>query len=214
MITQNPIVGRARKKLAGVYARTLYGKNIIQSCPGPRTTPPSSAELESRSAFRLVSSMANMLHPSLLLNIFYAAPVGRSRRACLVSQLHTGVVRSNMVVSYDLEAISEIGGNVVTCNEGLIYTPSAKSFQIAVSNFNATQLADTSKLPCVIAISYSKGVCVSLLDYTTIEDDILKFENVSDTLLNTPILLLPLWQTNIGTTQNPILVFGGFKAEN
>lgn len=213
MITQNPIVGRARKKLSGVYARTLYGKNIIQSCPAPRTSPPSQAELESRMAFRLVSSMANMVQPSLLLNIYYAAPVGRSRRACLVSQLHKGVVRTNKVVSFDLDAVSELGGNVVTCNEGLIYTPAAKAFEIAVEDLNATPIADTSRVPCVMAVSYEKGVCVSLFDYTTLNEGVLSFENVSDTLVGSEILLLPLWQTNIGTAQNPIRVFGGFKRD-
>lgn len=212
MITQNPIVGRSRKKLAGVYARTLWGKNVIQSCPSPSSVPPSIALKDSRSAFARITAMANMVPASLLLNLYYSAPVGRSRRHVLSSQLFTGVQRTNMEISYNLSALSMFGSNPVSTTSGLLFTVQAKNFQLAKDLFSATPIADTSRVPCVFAISYELGVCVPLLDYTAVSDDELQFTTISDTFIGHEVLLLPLWQINIGTVQSPIWVFGSFQA--
>lgn len=214
MITQNPITGRSRKKLAGVYARTLWGKNVIQSCPSPSNVPATRALKDSRSAFGRVMQMANMVPKSLLYDIYYSAPVGRSRRHVLSSQLFTGVVRSNQEISYNLSAFAQLGTNRVSTNAGLLFTPSGKSFTIPKSAFPATQFADTSRVPCVFAISYELGVCVPLLDYTTLAEDELQFDNVSDTFIGHEVLLLALWQINIGTQLTPVWCYGGFSAES
>lgn len=214
MITQNPITGRSRKKLAGVYARTLWGQNIIQSCPGPSNTPPTKALKDSRAAFALVMQMANMVPSQLLPYLFYTAPVGRSRRHVLSSQLYKGVLRNDKQISFDVNAINQLGTNPVATVAGLVYTIHAKSFSIPVSSFSATQLADLTRVPCIFAISYNLRVCVPFYDYTSIDGDNLVFNNISDTFLGQTVLLLPLWQINIGTTSNPIWVLGRYQAEN
>lgn len=213
MITQNPITGRSRKKLAGVYARTLWGLNVIQSCPKPSTVPPTPALKDSRAAFALVMQMANMVSQSLLFNIFYAAPVGRSRRHVLSSQLFTGVQRNADGIRFNAEAITQLGSNPVVTTSGILFQVPAKTFSIPVASFNATQLADTSQCPCVFAISYDLGICVPLLSYTTLNSDNIDFSNISDTLLGQNVLLLPLWPTNVGSVQYPIWAFGAFRAE-
>lgn len=213
MITQNPIIGRSRKKLAGVYARTLWGKNVLQSLPSPTKVPPTKALNESRAAFGRVTTMANMIPASLLFNICYATPVGRSRRHVVTSQLFTGVVRDGLDISFNLEAISQFGTNPVVTRSGLLFTIPAKAFTIPIADFNATQLADTSLVPCIMAMSYELRVCVPWLPYTEIDGDTLSFSNISDTFLGHEVLLLPLWQVNIGTAQNPIWVYGSFNAE-
>ena len=211
MITQNPITGRSRKKLAGVYARTLWGKNVIQSCPGKSNVPPSVALKDSRAAFARVMSMANQVNASLLSTIFYTAPVGRSRRHVLSSQLFEGVIRDNGEIRFNLEEITQLGTNRVTTNIGLIYTVPAKSFTLPKSSFPATEYADTTRVPCIFAISYELGICATWIDYTTIDGDNLSFSNISDTFIGQRVLLVGLWPTNIGTAQNPIWVYGGFK---
>lgn len=214
MITQNPIVGRSKKKLAGVYARTLWGKNIIQSCPGPSTVKPTQALQDSRAAFKRVMLMANIVPTPILYNMYYAAPVGRSRRSVLASQLFTGVQRENKQVSFDLTAISELGTNQVAATVALVYTIPSKNFTIAKSQFSATQTADQSRVPCIFAISYSLAVCLPLIENTSLNGNDLVFRDVSDTLVGESVLLIPLWQINIGTSQNPNYVYGSFSKES
>ena len=214
MITQNPITGRSRKKLAGVYARTLWGQNVIQSCPTHSTIPPTQALSDSRAAFKRIQLMANQVPSSLLNNIYYTAPVGRSRRHVLSSQLFAGVLRDNLAISFSVEALTQLGTNPVTTQSGTLYTVLDTSFTLPVSRFNATQLADTSRVPCVFAISYDLQLCVPLLSYTTLEDNMLAFTNLSETFLGQQMFLLALWQTNIGTSANPVWVYGRFQEEN
>ena len=213
MITQNPITGRSRKKLAGVYARTLWGQNIIQSNPTPSTTPPTQALKDSRAAFAHITQMANMVESSLLPYIMYTAPVGRSRRHVLTSQLYTGVQRIDKVVSYNLAALTQLGTNQVSTSSGYLFTIQSKSFQLAKSLFPAATIADTSRVPCVFAISYELGLCVPLLDYTSLDGDNLVFNNISDSFIGHEVLLLCLWQVNIRTNANPIWVYGRYQAE-
>lgn len=212
MITQNPIIGRARKKLSGVYARTLFGKNVIQSCPTHSNIPATKALQDSRVAFAAVTRMANGVPSFLLPSLYYTAPVGRSRRHVLASQIFTGVQRVQHVVDFNLSALSELGTNPIVTTEGLLHTVTATAFSIPIANFNATQLADTSRVPCIMAVSYALCLCVPLLDYTELDGNTLVFSNLSETFLNQAVLLLPLWQTNVGTQQNPIWVYGSFQA--
>lgn len=213
MITQNPITGRAKKKLGNVYARTLYGKNVIQSCPSPSKIPPTKALMDSRDVFRLVTRMANMLDASLLNNIYYSAPEGRSRRSLLIKQLFAGIYRFNKQIYYNLAAINPIGTNKVATTAGILYTIESKSFTIPISSFPSKPTADTTKVPCVLAISYELGLCVSFYNYITISGNDLVFDNISDTFLGHEVLLVALWQVNIGTLVNPIWVFGSLGTD-
>lgn len=214
MITQNPIIGRSRKKVGNVYARTMWGKNILQSCPTPSTNPTTKKQKANRSAFALVSSMANMFPASLLNQIYYTQPDGRSRRHVLCSQLFTAMTRDENAVTFNPAHLSEFGSNPVVSNAGLLYTVPAKSFTLPVSTFPTYASADNSRVPLVVAVSYELQICVDLLSYTTLDGDNLVFSNISDTLLNHEILLLCLWQTNIGTPQIPNYIYGSFKLES
>lgn len=212
MITQNPIIGRARKKLSGVYSCTLYGKNILRTCPGPSNKPPTAAQRSARSAFALVNQMANMVPKSILYNIYYAAPIGRNRRQFITSQLLAGCHREEGETIFDLTAITALGSNTPSTRAGLLYTIPAKVFSVPVSAFSATTAADTTKIPCVMAISYEKGVCLPLLSYTTLSEGVLLFNNISDTIVGAEVLLLALWQVNVGTSGVPVYAFGSFQA--
>ena len=211
MITQNPITGRSHNKLAGVYARTLWGKNIIQSCPSPSKVAPTRALKDSRAAFACVTAMANMVPASLLMNIFYSPPVGRARRASLSSQLFAGVQRENGQISFNSEAITQLGSNPVSCTTSALFTVQTKNFQLPKSLFSSTTIADTSRVPLVFAISYDLHLCVPLLSYTEINSDNLVFSNISDTFIGYSICFICLWPINIGTTQTPIWVYGRFE---
>lgn len=214
MITQNPIIGRARKKLSGVYARTLYGKNIIQSRPKPTTIPPTKALSDSRAAFGRVTAMANMPQKSLLYFLFYEAPIGRNRRQFFTSQLMQAVQRTDLNISYDPTAIMEIGSNPTVTTAGLLFTVPGTSFTIPKSDFSATSIADTNLTPCILVLSYDLGICASLEPYTTIVGDNLSFEHISETFWGHEIFLICLWQTNIGTSQNPNFVYGRYSKES
>lgn len=213
MITQNPITGRSRKKLAGVYARTLWGMNVIQSLPTPSNKPATKELRANRDAFAIVQQMSNMVPPSLLPFLYYDKPVGRSRRHWLASDLNSGVLRIDKQITFDLAAFSRLGGNPLATTNSLIYTAPAKNFTLPASTFIATDLADTNRVPCVFALSYDLAVCVPLLDYTFIDGDNLVFENVSDTFVGKPALYICLWQVNMGNEQYPNWVYGSFRLD-
>lgn len=214
MITQNPIIGRSRKKLAGVYARTLWGKNVIQSLPSKSNIPPTKALKDSRSAFATIMQMANLVPKSLLYNIYYSAPVGRSRRHVLSSQLFTGVLRNNYNIAFSLSALSELGTNAVATNEGYLFTIQATNFRLAKALFSSTDIADTSRVPCVVAISYEMAVCLPLLSNVSIDGDDLVFSDIPGTFVGHEFLLLALWQVNIGTQQIPVWQYGSFSLQS
>lgn len=106
-----------------------------------------------------------------------------------------------------------LGTNPTTSTGSLIFTAPAKSFSLAKASFPATQLADTNRVPCIFAVSYDLGICVPLIDYTTLNGDDIDFDNISDTLVGSEFLYVCLWQTNVGTAQNPIWVYGAYQAE-
>lgn len=213
MITQNPIVGRSRKKLSGVYARTLWGQNVIQSCPTPTRRKPTKALKDSRAAFARVMNMANMLSQSWLNQLYYVAPVGRSRRHVLSSQLFTGVVRNDFNISYDLLSIERLGLNAICSTSAKLYTAPTKSFSILASEFQPTQIADTTRKPLVIAISYELSICASLWDCVTVNGNTLDFDNISSSFVGREALYICLWMINVGTSQNPVWVPGSYALQ-
>jgi hypothetical protein len=214
MITQNPIVGRSRKRLAGVYARTYCSMNIIQSLPKPTTIPPTQALRDSRAAFATVRQMAAMFPASLLPQIYYTAPVGKTRRSVFMSQLFQGVVRENKQITFNESEIHEIGSNPVVTSSNIPITVPSKDFSIPLYTFNATEVADTSRVPLIIALHYPLRICQSWLPYTQIEGNNLVFRNISDTLVNEVVFLICLWQTNMGSSQIPVWTFGRFEKFN
>lgn len=211
MITQNPIIGHARKKLGAVYARTLYGKNILQSCPPPNKHRETPGEAHTRSIFGELSRMSNQVPATLLNNIFYAAPSGRSRRAQWCKDLGTGIVKIDGSSEFTPSAISVLGGNAVTCNAPFVLTPNSTTFDISFSDLSIIGNADTSLLPCIIMICAEANLCIDMLSYTTLREESLHFENVSTTLLGKECYFFPLWQVNIGTQRTPIYAYGRYQ---
>lgn len=157
--------------------------------------------------------MANMFPASLLNDIFYTAPVGRSRRAVFTSQIFSGVLRNDMVISFDESAIAEIGSNPIASTASVSFTASAKSFRLPKSTFSATTIADTSRVPLIIAANYQLAICVSWLPYTALDGDDIVIENISDSFIGHAVQLFCLWPVNIGTAQTPVWAFGRFKKD-
>lgn len=211
MITQNPITGRSRNKLAGVYARTLWGKNVLQSCPTPSHTPPSPALQASRNAFGRIMRMANMIPPQLMNSIFYSAPVGRSRRHTLASQLFTGVSRNGSEITFNLDNITAIGSNTVSCNAGVLVTITDSTLQLYIPDLSATTSAITNEVPLLLAVSYEREVCYPMIDLTSIEEEYLVVQNIPSTIFNVPLMIYPLWTVNVGTLRTPVYAYGSYS---
>lgn len=213
MITQNPIIGRARKKVSGIYARTLYGKNILQSCPTPSNKPPTPAQLENRKMFSAITQMASMLPDTLLNQIYYTAPVGRSRRQMLAKQLFTGVSRESGYPVFDAESISEIGTNPVVSDQPMVVTFTQTSSSLLLDEVPRLPTAIVDEVPLIIACEPSIFLFSSLLPYTTISGNNLVLSNLSESFLNNTLVLFFLWKTDISQTSTPNIVFGSYSLQ-
>lgn len=211
MITQNPIIGRARKKLAGVYARTLYGKNILQSCPPPRNGKKTENQAAAWHSFGLLSKMSNQLSASLLNSIYYAAPIGRSRRGQWCKDLSTGMQKSAQGWIFNPTMIEILGGNPKVAETAFSLIPTLTRFEINVSSLSAVGNAVTTEIPCLILICPTKNICIDLLPFTTLNDGVLTVEPISTTLLNEVCFIFPLWRVNVGTQAYPIWAYGSFQ---
>lgn len=211
MITQNPIIGRARKRIGGIYARTLYGKNVLQSCPPPTKGHQTQGQVAVCNAFGLLSKMSNQVTASLLNFIYYAAPVGRSRRAQWCKDLGTGMTRDSQGWIFDPSLIEILGGNPKVAETAFSLVPTSTRFEISVSSLSAVGNADVSQVPCLILVCPAKNICIDLLPYTTLSDRTLTVEPISTTLLNEVCFIFPLWRVNMGTQANPIWVYGSYQ---
>ena len=214
MITQNPIIGRASKRIGGIYARTLYGKNILQSCPPPTKGHQTQGQKAVCNAFGLLSRLSNQVSASLLNNIYYAAPVGRSRRAQWCKDLGPGMVKTQQGWIFDPSLIETLGGNPKVTETAFSLILASTHLEISVSSLSAVGNADTSQIPCLILVCPSKNICIDLIPFTTLSEGTLNVEPISSTLLNEECFIFPLWQVNIGTQANPIWVYGSFHKNN
>lgn len=210
MITQNPIIGRAKNKLAGVYARTLYGKNVLQSCPPPTKGHQTANQQAVCSAFGRVSRLANQLSASMLNQIYYSAPQGRSRRAQWCKDLAKGMTKVDTDWIFNPSLIETLGGNPKVSTEPFIVTPTQTSLEISSDALSATTIADKSKVPCLVLICIEANVCISLVPYTSINDGTITLSNLSSTLVGKECYIFSLWQTNVGTTTTPIYAYGSY----
>ena len=211
MITQNPITGKARKKLGALYARTLYGKNVIQQCPQSRKGKQTAAEMEASHGFGFVSLLSAQISASILNQIYYAPPTGRNRRQQWCKDLMTGRFKVEDKWDYNPNLIRKLGGNPKVSESAISLTPDSTQVVIPLSSFSAVNNAITTEPPCIILICVDACICISLLDYTTLEGTNIFLRNLSTTLINKECWLFPLWQTNIGTQQNPIICYGRFE---
>lgn len=214
MITQNPIIGQARKKISGVYARTLYGKNVIQTCPPSTKGKQTQKQISTCTAFAALSKLSNQIPQSLLNRIFYSRPAVRSRRAEWCKQLAVAQVWNDGNCTWNPNNILQLGSNPVVCKQCLSLTINQTSLRIAISEFSAESNAITTEIPCIILFCPETNICISLLDYTTIEDDEIVFGNLSSTLLGKVCYLFPLWLVNVGTSQTNIFAYGSYRKNN
>lgn len=210
MITQNPIIGRARKKLGGVYCRTLYGKNVIQSCPPPKAGTLAPSQIAAGNIFGTISHLSNQVSASLLNQLFYSAPIGRSRRAEWMRQLYEGKEKQNETWVFNPTLIKRLGGNEAVTEEPMILTPTQNQLRFSVAEFSAIGRADLTKTPCLILICTATNQCISLLPWTTKTEDEIVCSNLSPTFIGQECSVYCLWQYNAGTAQNPVFVYGSF----
>lgn len=214
MITQNPIIGRAKNKLGAVYARTLYGKNVLQTCPPSRKGRQTPAEMASSAAFGKLSQLSNQVSISLLNSIYYEAPQGHSRRAEWCKQLGKGLKKTQNGWSYDPSQILALGSNHKVSEEPYILTVVSNRLVIPFSSLSMVGSAIPTEIPCLILICPSENICISLKDYTQIENDTLVITPLSSTLLEKECWIFPLWAVNEGTQKNPALAYGSFQLNN
>lgn len=210
MIVQNPIIGRAKNKLSGIYARTLNGKNVLQSCPPPTKGKQTESQVASSTMFGELSRLSNQVSASLLNMLFYSAPIGRTRRAEWCRQLGKAMRKENNLWIFDPSLITSLGGNAKVCSEPYIFTPTQNQLRIAKTDLPSETIAIQSEIPCLILICADTKQCISLLPWTTIDEDEVILTNLSTTYLNHECFIFPLWQFNIGTQNNPILTYGAY----
>lgn len=211
MITQNPITGRARKKLAGVYARTMNGKNILQSCPPPTKGKQTANQIASCSQFGYLARMANQISPSTLNDIYYERPTGRNRRSEWLRQIATGMISVDGSRVFQPDMIQQLGSNPKVSEEAFIFVPSSANVEINFSDLSKVGNALDNVVPCLILICPETNQCVSLLDYTTLGENKLILQNLSPTYRNKQCFLFPLWAVNVGTVSNPIMAWGSYQ---
>lgn len=213
MITQNPITGHAKKKLGNIYARTLYGKNVLQTCPPSTKGHQTPGQKAVCSAFAYLSRLSNQISASLLNSIYYSATVGRSRRAQWCKDLGSGLQKEESQWSFNPANIQKLGGNPIVSEQAFILTPASSQVSFASSNLSAVGNAKTDETPLLILICAEAGICIDLLSYTTLDNDEITLTNLSSTLIGKQCYIFPMWLVNVGTTNNPIYSYGSFKAE-
>lgn len=210
MITQNPITGRARKKLAGVYARTLYGKNVLQSCPPPTKGKQTANQLAVCSSFAYISKLSNQVDASLLNRIFYETPIGRSRRAEWMHQLSAGRTKENGLDVFDPSLIEKLGGNPTVSESPFVFTPTSANLEINFSQLSKVGNAIDTVVPCLILICPSTNQCVSLLAQSSLGNESVILQHLSPTYQGHQCYIFPLWAVNVGTNRNPIIAYGSY----
>ena len=211
MITQNPVTGHSKKKLGGVYARTLYGKNIIQTCPHFKKGQATNNQRKTRSAFGYLSNLSNQVSASLLNYIYYSAPIGRSRRMQWNKDLSTGMQKDGDDWLFNPSMIQTLGTNPKVSEYPFISVVTSSQLVIPIESLSAVGNAITDQVPCLILICPTEKICISLLDYTTLDDNNLVISNLSSTLINKQCWIFPLWLVNIGTQRNEILTYGSYQ---
>ena len=210
MITQNPIIGRARKKLAGVYSRTLYGKNVVQTCPPPKKGKLAPSQVKTATLFGYISKLSKQVSASLLNSLFYMAPVGRSRRGEWMRELMAGAVKDGADWDFVPATLPRLGGNAAVTEAPMIITPTQNQLRFNVADFSSLTRADLTKTPCLILICKDTQQCISLLPWTSLEEDEIILENLSPTFLQHECYIYCLWQYNAGTQQTPVYTFGAY----
>lgn len=211
MITQNPVIGRARKKLGNIYARTLYGKNILQSCPPPNGAKQTPNQAAARSAFGALSQMSNQVSASLLTTIYYEAPQGRSRRGQWCLELARGVQKTANGWIYSPNLLTQLGSNPAVADTPLVKHVTTNSLRFGLEELSHIGNAILDQTPLLIMIEPTNNICISLLEFTEIDGQDIVISPLSQTVVGCDVWLFPLWAVNVGTIRNPIIQYGSFS---
>lgn len=210
MITQNPVIGRARKKLGNIYARTMYGKNILQTCPPSTKGHQTIGQVACNKAFGSLSQMSNQVSASLLTSLYYEAPQGRSRRGQWCKDLGSGMVKNQNTWEFSPELITQLGSNPKVSETSLATLVTSNQLRINIDELSHVGNAILNEKPCLILIQPETNICISMLDFTTLDGQDLILQNISQTIIGKTCWIFPLWLVNIGTIRNPIYQYGSF----
>lgn len=211
MITQNPITGKARRRLGNIYARTLYGKNVIQTCPPPRKGKETEALRKVNNLFKAIAAMSNQPSASLLNQIYYTPPTGRNRRQQFFKDLAQGEYFEDDQWKFNPSLIERLGNNPIVSTEPMQIELLSNRVEISSSELSSTEIAIQNELPLLMLICFETITCMSCLQYTQIESDTIILQNLPSKLIGNEVTIYPLWKTNIGTQANPIITWGGYR---
>lgn len=211
MLTQNPLIGRAKKKLGNIYARTLYGKNVIQTCPPPTKGKQTPNQIAASSRFGWLSRLSNQVSASLLNQIYYQAPIGRSRRMQWMKDLASGMTQAGESWQFLPQNIVSLGSNLKVSETAFNCVLASTQLNIPIADLSAVGSAITTETPLLILICPEADICISLLPYTTLQNEQISLNNLSSTLIGKESYIFPLWKTNIGTQATPVITFGSYQ---
>lgn len=210
MITQNSLIGHAKQKLGGVYARTMYGKNILQSCPVYSSTKATDNQKNVRTLFKAVSNMANVLTPSQLNQIYYYSPSGCNRRMLHNKQLQTILQGQGTERAYNCDNLLKIGTNSVVTNELFELAVSTNEITIPISTIQHFDNAILNQNPIAIAFDVETPILYDFSNKISIDNENIIISELGELYQNHTYKIAFLWKINIGTTQMPIIVNGAF----
>ena len=211
MITQNSLIGHAKQKLGGVYARTMYGKNVLQSCPVYSSLKATDKQKNVRSLFKAVSNMANVLTPSQLNQIYYYSPSGCNRRMLHNKQLQTILQGQGTERAYNCDNLLKIGTNTVVTNELFELEISTNEITIPISSIQHSESAILEQNPIAIAFDVVTPLLYDFSNKISIENGNLIISELGEQYQNRTYKIAFLWKINIGTAQNPIIINGAFE---
>ena len=146
-------------------------------------------------------------------SIYYSAPAGRSRRAEWCAQLGKGLKKTVNGWEFDPTQIVKLGSNHVVSTKALELEIDSTQVSFPVSLLSRVGNAIPEEKPCLILICPEANICITLLDYTIIEDETVTLSYLSSTLIDKHCWLFPLWVVNEGTQRNPSYAYGSFEKQ-
>ncbi len=150
MISQNPLIGRASGKCAGLVFSTLHGKNIVKAKPSPPSRVPSPGQLISRARFAAASKFI----PSVLdyFNMKgWASALGMPVNSFITGYFcKHGVLGSPPTFDYEFSNIAPTPDTWGTKNYAGINLDIPNKVQIYWSTSFAPQLPIMSLIECLV----------------------------------------------------------------
>lgn len=110
MISQNPLTGRSRGKLANAVFSTWKGLNVVRSKPLEVHNPNTPLQLNARDAFRHMVTVGRALLP--LLKVSY------KEEANGMSEFNAFMKSNKGVITYDSGSIDEVNDTLLKVSKG------------------------------------------------------------------------------------------------